>query len=100
MKNRLPGICTSVHDQAITVLADIELLSQLASNDYQVPKQRLVFRRDAVEGCNVAVGDEQQVNRRSRLLVTKGSDLFITIYDVCGYLASGNAAKDAVFGHF
>lgn len=100
MENGLSGIRACIDDKTIAKLADIILLSQPACNEHQMPEQRFIFLVNVIQRGNVALGNNQQVNRGRRMPVGKNRYLFILIDKIAGRRAGNNLAKNTVFGHY
>ena len=100
MENSLPGIRPGVNYQAVSILANILLLSQFSRHQEHVSEKASIFFADAVEGSDVNIGDDQEVERGRGEPVLKGSHLFILIDDIGRRLPSNNLAKNTVFRHF
>lgn len=99
MENRLPGIRPRVDHQAVTILAHIVLLRQLARDKKHMRKQASIFFANTVEGGDMFIGDNEQVNRRSGALVPKDSYLAILEYYGSSRLPGDNLAKDTILRH-
>ncbi len=100
VKNALPGIRAGVQDQPVTALANLFLPGQPLRDNEQVPQQRCVFFADLVERVNMAVGNDQQMDRRGSIAVPERGSLFVFIDDLRRCFPGKNPAKNTVFSHF
>jgi hypothetical protein len=100
VENRLSGLLPGVDHQPVAVLTDALLLGQPPRSDNHLPQQKGIFLADTVQRGDVAVGDNQNMNRRCRLVIVKGSYLLILVSNFSGRIPSDDLAKNTIFRHF
>jgi hypothetical protein len=100
MMNSLPGIRAGIYHQAVAALVNLFLFSQFARYHEQATEEVSIIFADLINGADVGVGDDQQVDGRSRVLVDEGGDRFILINYFSRRLPGDNLAKNTVSRHF
>src|SRR5262249_55401188 len=96
MRDALAGGLTGVYHQTVTALGDIQLVGDLRGDVQQVPHQRNVQLRHIVERLEIVLARNQHnVDRRLRIDVLDGDDLFVFVDEGGRRVVSYDVAKDA-----
>ena len=72
------------------------LQGQFGGEQQHAPQQRLVLGADLRHGRDVQLGDDQKMDRRPRVDVVEGKNLFVFIDFFARNLAGNDFAKNAV----
>jgi len=99
MVNLLSTLGAGVGNQPKTTLrvgVHALLQGQFGGEQQHAPQQRLVLGADLRHGRNVQFGDDEEMDRRPRVDIVKGKNLFVFIDFFARYLAGNDFAKDAV----
>lgn len=100
MADRLSAIWPDVHHYSIA-LREVLLPRQLAGDAMQMTDQGLLVLALAhlSQRSNVLLRNHQHMHRRRRVDVRKGQRLLVFIELLCGNLAVGDLAEDAIRTH-
>ena len=99
MVNLLSTLGAGVGNQPKTTLrvgVHALLQGQFGGEQQHAPQQRLVLGADLRHGRNVQFGDDEEMDRRPRVDVMEGKNLFVFIDFFARNLAGNDFAKDAV----
>ena len=99
MVNLLSALGAGVGDKPKTTLGvgvHALLQGQFGGEQQHAPQQRLVLGADLRHGRNVQFGDDEEMDRRPRVDVVEGKNLFVFIDFFARDLAGNDFAKDAV----
>src|SRR5215470_19358849 len=96
--DNLAAFQPAVHAQAVAALGQAPRLSDLASGQETAAEHLGVARLHRHDRADVALGDDQQMDRRLRVDVLEREDRVVLVFDVGPALPRDDTAKDAV-GH-
>jgi len=96
VKNRLPTLRAGVQDEAITLIGDAFLPGQGFSHQDHVSYQGLILLLQFIDGSNVPVGNNQNVNRGNGTDVMKGCHQVIPIDDPGRRFTGDDLAEGAI----
>jgi hypothetical protein len=88
-----------VAGDTIATLPVAQALGEEPSHPDTVPDDGLVLRLHARNGLDVALGDDEQVDRRLRIEVLEGDHLLIVIFDISRAFSGDDTAEDAAWDH-
>jgi hypothetical protein len=96
MKNRLAGVRTCVDHQPVAGFFDSFLAGDLPANRRQVPQERFIFRPDFIQGRDMPVGDDQDMDRGNRVIIPESSHQRIMVQDLCRNFAGYDFTKNTM----
>ena len=79
MEYGLSAIRACIDDETIASLCNPCFLRKFARNGKEIAGKWFVFGFQRADGFNVPVWNDQNVGRRDRMSIAKGSDLIITV---------------------
>jgi len=99
MSDRLPCLRAVVDDQAVAVGGDPFGARDLAGDDQEPSDPFGVVGLEGVDGGDMLIGDDQDVDGRLWVDVAKSGDRAVGVDDGGGRFAVDDAAKYAGMGH-
>jgi hypothetical protein len=97
--HNLTTLRSRIARDTIAALPVTETLREEPGNPDAVPNEGLVRRLDARDGLDVALGDDEQVDRRLRIEILEGEHLFVLKFDLGRAFSGDDAAEYAAWGH-
>jgi len=94
--DRLAAFFADVEQQAIALLTDALFFCNFARFENEPCQQMRILFTHFVYGRDVLVGDEQNMNRRSGVLIPKGGDVIILINNIGFRRASNDLAENTL----
>jgi hypothetical protein len=94
--NHLAGIRSGVVNQAISILCDTFLDSQVSGQAQQPSDQGLVLRHELIDGGNMLVWHDQDMYGAGRINIPESRHLFILVQDCAGGLPAYNLAEKTI----
>jgi hypothetical protein len=96
--DRLATIGTSINNNAVSVVQPF-VAGQFRGFSYHVPQQRRVLLLCMSGGCNMLLGNNQQMRRRLRVDVGKAQALVVLEHTLGRDAASDNLAEETIGTH-
>ena len=100
MGHHLVGIGARVYHQAIAALGHALAPRQLGGQEDAAAHQLLVLRAQFGQGRDVRFGYDEDMFGRLRIDIPDGDDILILVHNLGRYLASGDAAEDALSNNY
>jgi hypothetical protein len=97
--HNLTTLRSRIARDAIAAFPVAEALREEPRNPDAVPNEGLVRRLDAGDGLDVALGDDEQVDRCLRIKILEGEYLFVLKFDLGRAFSGDDAAEHAAWGH-
>jgi hypothetical protein len=88
-----------VAGDTIAALAVAEALSEEPRDPDTVPNDGLVLRLEARDGLDMALGDDEQVDRCLRIEILEGEHLLILVFDLGRAFSCDDTAEHAAWDH-
>jgi len=96
VENRLSTVRAGVDYRPVAILMDTLFACQLCGNNEHMSHEGLISRGKLVERMDVLVGNDQDMDRRSRVEIMESRHLFVAIDDAGRGFTVDNFAKDTV----
>jgi len=98
MEDGLSGVGPCVDNRAVAGLVDLLRFGDAPSHEREMSKQGFIPRGHVVEGADVLLRNDKNVDRRLGIDVFKGEASVILKHDARGNFLSGELAKQTI-GH-
>ena len=95
----LAALRPRIAGDTIAALAVAEALREEPRDPDTVPNDGFVLRLEARDGLDMALGDDEEVNRRLRIEILEGKHLLILIFDLGRAFSCDDAAEHAAWDH-